>query len=68
MCICICTCIWALYRKLAESGRLLPVKVDEGRLSYAAGLFSVTKDLEKDRLILDCRPAKVLEEAPSMWT
>ena len=40
----------------------------EDRLPYATGLFSVTKDLERDRLILDCRPANVLEDAPNMWT
>ncbi|CAE7208910.1 unnamed protein product [Symbiodinium sp. CCMP2592] len=57
-----------LFRKLAESGRLAPVRVAAERLPYAGGLFSVIKDLARDRLILDCRPANCLESPPSKWT
>eukprot|EP00439_Symbiodinium_sp_Y106_P053070 s5693_g7.t1 len=42
--------------------------VDPGRLPYAAGLFAVLKDTKRDRLILDSRPANVLEEPPHFWT
>ena len=38
------------------------------RIPYAAGLFSVVKDLERDRLILDARPANLLETPPQFWT
>ena len=58
----------ALFKKLADTGRLRPVKVDPSRLPYAAGLFSVVKDLSRDRLILDSRPANVLEHPPGFWT
>ena len=57
-----------LFAKLASSGRLNPVRVSKDRLRFGAGLFAVGKDLERDRLILDCRPANTLERPPSRWT
>ncbi|CAE7319157.1 unnamed protein product, partial [Symbiodinium sp. CCMP2592] len=57
-----------LFKKLAATGRLLPVTLPESRLPYAAGLFSVLKDMQRDRLILDSRPANVLERPPHFWT
>ena len=57
-----------LYRKLAACGRLQPVKPSAERIPYAGGLFSVVKDLNRDRLVLDCRPANCLEVPTSKWT
>ncbi|CAE7501398.1 unnamed protein product [Symbiodinium sp. CCMP2592] len=57
-----------LYRALAESGRLLPVRVEPDRLHYAAGMFAVPKDLTRDRLVLDGRPSNALFEPPSFWS
>ena len=58
----------ALYHKLAETGRLKPVRVPSERRPYASGLFWVLKDLSRDRLILDSRPANVLEHPQGFWT
>ena len=58
----------ALFRKLALSGRLRPIRPVLSRLPYAGGLFSVIKDLHRDRLIFDCRPANSLEKPASKWT
>ena len=57
-----------LLKKLAASGRLQIFTGDEVNPRYAAGLFAVVKDLERDRLILDARPANIREVAPSTWT
>ena len=57
-----------LFRKLAETGRLKPVPASMIRKGYGAGMFSVVKDLEKDRLILDARPANMLEPQLNKWT
>ena len=58
----------ALLRLLASSGRLRPIRPDPARLPYAAGLFCVIKDLQRDRLILDARPGNTLERPPNFWT
>ena len=57
-----------LYRKLASSGRLQPVRAEHKRGPYVSGMFSVCKDMEKDRLILDSRPPNILEKKLSVWT
>eukprot|EP00438_Fugacium_kawagutii_P016438 Skav226419 [mRNA] locus=scaffold4012:34984:39191:- [translate_table: standard] len=57
----------ALYKKLADTGRLRPVLASEMRSGVVAGAFSVVKDLERDRLILDSRPANLYEEGPKHW-
>ena len=48
-----------LFRKLAETGRLQIFRADEVFPAYAAGVFSVVKDLHRDRLILDARPCNI---------
>ncbi len=56
-----------LFELLDASGRLgvhRPSEID-GR--YASGLFSVVKDLEKDRLILDARASNLLETPGQRW-
>ena len=57
-----------LYRALAASGRLKPVRVEASRLPFAGGMFSVPKDLERDRLVLDARPGNSLTDPPSYWS
>ena len=37
-------------------------------MKYSAGLFSLVKDLSKDRLILDARPSNGRERAVGTWT
>ena len=56
-----------LFKDLAASARPLSFRPPPERVPYAAGLFAVTKDLERDRLVLDARPANPLEELPSFW-
>ena len=56
-----------LFELLDASGRLgvhRPSEID-GR--FASGLFSVVKDLEKDRLILDARGSNLLETPGQRW-
>ena len=38
------------------------------RMQHRAGLFCLAKDLTRDRLILDSRPANQLEEGITTWT
>ncbi|CAE7946657.1 unnamed protein product, partial [Symbiodinium sp. KB8] len=57
-----------LYRALADSERLVVAEPPPGRERFGAGLFCVPKSAEKDRLILDARPANSLEDVCSTWT
>lgn len=50
----------ALYRKLADSGRLRPIDSSSFHHGYCSGLFAVVKDQHRDRMILDGRPANLL--------
>ena len=56
-----------LFKKLADSGRLSPVKASLTRGKYCSGLFAVLKDSLRDRLILDSRPANALESQKTDW-
>ena len=57
-----------LYRLLAATGRLGILDRGEVRPGISSGLFSVVKDLGRDRLILDGRGANVYEQPLSHWT
>ncbi|CAE7414981.1 unnamed protein product, partial [Symbiodinium sp. KB8] len=57
-----------LYRALADTERLVVAVPPPGRERFGAGLFCVPKSAEKDRLILDARPANSLEQGTSQWT
>ena len=57
----------ALFKKLADSGRLKPVPSNALREPFRSGLFSVIKNESKDRLILDARPPNLLEKAQTKW-
>ena len=50
-----------LFKKMAECGRLRYVCEKDVDPRYLSGLFAVPKDLQKDRLILDARPANCME-------
>ena len=56
-----------LFRKLAETKRLKPVAAEKLRPPYWSGLFSVGKDSNRDRLILDARPPNMLETVRTSW-
>ena len=58
----------ALFKALAESGRLRPVRVQASRIPYAGGMFAVPKDLQRDRLVLDARRGNSLSEPPAYWS
>ena len=54
----------ALLRLLDKAGRLGFRSPDEPHLGFGSGLFCVPKNLEVDRLILDGRPANMLQIEP----
>ena len=57
----------ALLQLLERTGRLAFRAGSEVRQGYGNGLFTVPKDLSVDRLILDARPANVLQQAPQRY-
>eukprot|EP00438_Fugacium_kawagutii_P026020 Skav225717 [mRNA] locus=scaffold164:107677:112050:+ [translate_table: standard] len=56
-----------LYKALADSGRLQPISSGQKRGNYVSGLFSVHKDATRDRLVLDSRPANLLDKKQNFW-
>ena len=60
--------VLGLLHKLDKSGRLALFEPEDVRMPYRAGLFTLMKDLEKDRLILDSRPSNQLEPGLVTWT
>lgn len=56
-----------LYELLDASGRLSVHHPSHVTPEFSSGLFSVTKDLSKDRLILDSRGANLLERPAGRW-
>ena len=63
-----CGEIKELYKKLALTKRLVPLKSERVDSRFTSGLFAVVKDLERDRLIMDSRPANAAEEGLNKWT
>lgn len=57
----------ALFNLLDSSHRLSLHPAREVRLRFASGMFSVVKNLTKDRLILDSRPSNLLEVPLQRW-
>ena len=57
-----------LFKALAATGRLGILDHAEVRPGISSGLFSVVKDHDRDRLILDGRGANVYEKPLSYWT
>ena len=60
--------VLGLLHALDNSNRLAIFPEDAVRAGYQAGMFALMKTLEKDRLILDSRPANCLEEGLSSYT
>ena len=56
-----------LYRKMADCGRLSFLREEEVDASFASGLFGVVKDMARDRLIMDSRPANGREQGLNHW-
>ena len=54
-------------KKLADSGRLVPILADSRRGAFSSDLFAVTKDLQRDCMVLDGRPANLLEPQ-NLWS
>ena len=52
---------------MAALKRLRLLREEEVDPAFAAGLFAVPKDLERDRLIMDCRPANMREIGLNHW-
>lgn len=59
---------WKLFRKLDSGKRLGIVPYEDALPGYQAGLFSVLKSSEQDRLIFDSRPFNCLEEECGPWS
>lgn len=57
----------ALFSLLDQSGRLALHRKENVRQRFAGGVFSVVKDGLRDRLILDARPANLLETPVTKW-
>lgn len=57
----------ALFSLLDSSHRLALHRERDIRVRFAGGVFSVVKDGLRDRLILDARPANLLEEPTTRW-
>ena len=60
--------VMGLFKKLDRTQRLALFTEEQVRLQHRAGLFTLMKDLQRDRLILDARPANQLEEGLTTWT
>ena len=56
-----------LFELLDATNRLGLHAPDEVSPDFGSGMFSITKDLEKDRLILDSRGANLLEAPSQRW-
>lgn len=57
-----------LFSKMAACGRLCALSPSDVDEQYGSGLFAVCKNLEWDRLIMDCRPANGREIGLQRWT
>ena len=57
----------ALLRMMARSGMLQPLEPGTFPDKYRSGLFAVHKDENKDRMVLDGRPANLLDKGQSKW-
>ena len=57
-----------VFRMLADSGRLRPIEAGSYHTGYTSGMFAVGKGQSRDRLILDGRPANMLDLGQSKWS
>ena len=58
----------SLFKRMAACGRLTAFPQDKIDPEYSSGLFAVGKNLDFDRLIMDCRPANGREVGLNHWT
>ena len=56
-----------LLEKLDASGRLKLLPASQVAAGFENGLFSIPKDAEKDRMVLDARRPNAREEAEKRW-
>ena len=56
-----------LYRKMAQCGLLQPPEQGSYLESFRSGLFAVPKDADRDRMVLDGRPASMIDRGQSKW-
>lgn len=56
-----------LFKSMASCGRLRFLFAEEVDPAHPSGLFAVPKSLQKDRLILDGRPANAIEPQLNRW-
>ena len=56
-----------LFELLDASSRLALFEAKEATPLFGSGLFSVVKDMSRDRMILDSRGANCLESPPGRW-
>ncbi len=54
-------------KALDDGDRLALVPTSQVRLAYRNGVFSIPKDQEKDRMVLDARPPNCLETNDDPW-
>ena len=57
-----------LYQKMAASHMLQPLAKGSYDEDFRSGLFSVGKDAERDRMVLDGRPANMLDPGQQKWS
>jgi len=57
-----------LFKKLADSGLLQPVPEGTYLDGYRNGLFAVPKDASRDRMVLDGRPANMVDRGQQRWS
>ena len=55
------------FRRMYEAGMLEVIDPASTRGKYLSGLFCVHKDAERDRLILDSRPANMADRGQNLW-
>ena len=57
-----------LLKKLDQTDRLAIFRPEDVRMPFRAGLFALAKNTTVDRLIMDARPANMLEDNINEWT
>ena len=57
-----------LFKKLADSGLLQPVPEGTYLDGYRNELFAVPKDASRDRMVLDGRPANMVDRGQQRWS
>ena len=58
----------ALYQKMACAGMLKPIPPGSFHDTFRSGLFAVHKDETKDRMVLDGRPANLVDKGQGKWS